>query len=100
MIETLNRICPVCGEPRSRPFLQKGELHLVSCVRCSMIYTNPVPAEMATGFFYDQAGDEYLAAEKLESDYSDVRFERELRLFQTHCPRGSVLDVGCSSGAF
>ena len=55
-----------------------------------MIYTNPVPAEMATGFFYDQAGDEYLAAEKLESDYSDVRFERELRLFRTHCPCGSV----------
>jgi len=65
-----------------------------------MIYTNPVPAEMANGTFYDQAGDEYLAAEKLESDYSDVRFERELRLFRTHCPRGSVLDVGCSSGAF
>jgi 2-polyprenyl-3-methyl-5-hydroxy-6-metoxy-1,4-benzoquinol methylase len=65
-----------------------------------MIYANPVPAEMANGTFYDQAGDEYLAAEKLESDYSDVRFERELRLFRTHCPRGSVLDVGCSSGAF
>lgn len=100
MNETLNRICPVCGEPRSKPFLKKGELHLVSCVRCSMIFTNPVPAEMATGTFYEQAGDEYLAAEKLESDYSDVRFERELRLFRTHCPRGSVLDVGCSSGAF
>ena len=65
-----------------------------------MIYTNPVPAGMATGTFYDQAGDEYLAAEKLESDYADVRFERELRLFRKHCPHGSVLDVGCSSGAF
>src|ERR1019366_384145 len=38
--------------------------------------------------------------EKLESDYSDVRFERELRLFRARCKSGSVLDVGCSSGAF
>ena len=65
-----------------------------------MIYANPVPAAMATGTFYDQAGNEYLAADKLESDYAPVRFERELRLFRNYCPRGSVLDVGCSSGGF
>ena len=65
-----------------------------------MVFANPVPAEMATGDFYDRAGGEYLSPEKLESDYSDVRFERELRLFRSHCQRGSVLDVGCSSGGF
>jgi 2-polyprenyl-3-methyl-5-hydroxy-6-metoxy-1,4-benzoquinol methylase len=65
-----------------------------------MIYANPVPMEMATGNFYDQAGSEYLTPEKLESDYADVRFERELRLFRAHCSRGLVLDVGCSSGGF
>jgi len=65
-----------------------------------MIYADPVAAEMATGAFYDEAGGEYLSAEKLEGDYADVRFERELRLFRAHCLRGSVLDVGCSSGAF
>ncbi len=65
-----------------------------------MIYANPVPAAMASGTFYDKAGQEYLAADKLESDYAPVRFERELRLFRKHCPRGSVLDVGCSSGGF
>ena len=73
---------------------------MVRCVRCSMIYANPVPIEMATGNFYDEAGGEYLTPEKLESDYADVRFERELRLFRSHCQHGSVLDVGCSSGGF
>jgi 2-polyprenyl-3-methyl-5-hydroxy-6-metoxy-1,4-benzoquinol methylase len=96
----LNRACPVCAESESRPFLRKGELHLVRCIRCSMIYADPVPAEMASGEFYDRAGEEYLSADKLESDYAPVRFERELRLFHSHCPRGSVLDIGCSSGAF
>ena len=65
-----------------------------------MIYMNPVPVEMASGQFYDAAGDEYLTPEKIASDYADVRFERELKLFRTHCPHGSVLDVGCSSGGF
>jgi 2-polyprenyl-3-methyl-5-hydroxy-6-metoxy-1,4-benzoquinol methylase len=65
-----------------------------------MIYANPVPPEMASGAFYDQAGGEYLAQEKIESDYADVRFDREIRLFRAHCPGGSVLDVGCSSGGF
>lgn len=96
----LNRTCPVCNGETSVPFLQKLDIQLVQCSRCSMIYVNPVPLELATGSFYDHAGDEYLTPEKLGSDYADVRFERELRLFRSHCKRGSVLDVGCSSGGF
>ena len=66
-----------------------------------MVYVNPVPAQFASGAYYDQAGsDYYLSPAKLESDYADVRFERELRLFRRQCSRGAVLDVGCSSGAF
>jgi len=65
-----------------------------------MIFANPVPADMA-GEYYDRLGQPYyLSPEKLESDYASVRFERELRLFQKHCTKGRVLDVGCSSGAF
>jgi 2-polyprenyl-3-methyl-5-hydroxy-6-metoxy-1,4-benzoquinol methylase len=100
MDSLLNRACPVCGGLNTKPFLRKGELQLVQCSHCSMIYANPVPTEMATGIFYDRAGHEYLSSEKLESDYSDVRFERELQLFRSYCKSGSVLDIGCSSGAF
>ena len=56
---------------------------------------------MASGEYYDEAGkDYYLSPAKLESDYVDLRFERELKLFRGYCLRGAVLDVGCSSGAF
>jgi 2-polyprenyl-3-methyl-5-hydroxy-6-metoxy-1,4-benzoquinol methylase len=66
-----------------------------------MIYINPVPGEYASGQYYDTtAADYYLSPAKLESDYADVRFQRELRLFRKHCPGGVVLDVGCSSGGF
>src|SRR5580698_6330638 len=96
----LNRRCPLCQGTEAGPWLRKLDLQLVRCRQCSMIYANPVPEEMATGNFYDQAGSEYLTPEKLASDYADVRFERELKLFCAHCQRGSVLDVGCSSGGF
>jgi 2-polyprenyl-3-methyl-5-hydroxy-6-metoxy-1,4-benzoquinol methylase len=98
---SIHRACPVCAGSDSQPHWKKGEIRLVGCGNCGMIYANPIPAVMASGAFYDAAGkDYYLSPAKLESDYAEVRFERELRLFRKHCPRGAVLDVGCSSGAF
>lgn len=95
------RDCPVCDGNVAQPQWQKGDLRIIRCGQCGMVYLNPVADEMASGSFYDEAGtDYYLSPAKLESDYADVRFERELRLFRKHCSRGSVLDVGCSSGAF
>lgn len=97
----LYRDCPVCDGNAAQPRWQKNGLKIVRCNHCGMVYVNPVPDEMASGQFYDAAGkDYYLSPAKLESDYADVRFARELRLFHKHCPRGAVLDVGCSSGAF
>ena len=97
----VSRDCPVCGGQQAQAYLQKGELRLVCCRACSMIYANPAPAEFASGQYYDRAGtDYYLSPAKLESDYAAVRFERELRVFRKDCPGGAVLDVGCSSGAF
>ncbi len=98
---SIHRSCPVCASATANSLWRKGDLRLVRCADCGMVYANPIPAEMASGKFYDDAGkDYYLSPAKLESDYADVRFDRELRLFRKHCPRGTVLDVGCSSGAF
>ncbi len=94
------RSCPVCNSRETAEFLLKGTLRLVQCRRCSMIYADPVPAEMRSGEFYREAASYYLSPEKLESDYSKVRFARELRIFRKHCKSGAVLDVGCSSGGF
>ncbi len=96
----LKRACPVCGQNDSSAFLQKHQLELVQCRHCSMVYADPVPADMASGDYYNAAGGYYLSEAKLESDYASVRFERELRLFRNHCRTGEVLDVGCSSGGF
>jgi len=96
-----HRSCPVCDGSEAHPLLRKNDLQLVRCDSCSMVYANPVGSEFASGLYYDQIGSEfYLSPEKLQSDYAPVRFEREQKIFRRHCPRGRVLDVGCSSGAF
>lgn len=96
----LTRSCPVCAGFDSELFLSKADFHLVRCNRCSMIYTEPVDEDLASGKYYDLAGHDYLSPDKVQSDYADVRFERELRVFRQCCPKGRVLDVGCSSGGF
>ena len=99
--QDVERVCPLCGGARSRPFLSKGTLQLVRCGSCAMVYSNPIETDLANGLFYDRMGTSfYLSEDKLRSDFAPVRFERELRLFRCHCPAGSVLDVGCSTGAF
>ena len=66
-----------------------------------MLYANPIGEAFLTGQFYDNlATPFYLSEDKLESDYAPVRFSRELKLFRRFCPRGRVLDVGCSTGGF
>lgn len=100
MNSSIHRSCPLCDTQHAVPYLQKKDLALVRCNNCGMIYANPVNTEMA-GEFYNELGTPfYLSPDKLESDYASVRFERELRLFQNFCPQGTVLDVGCSTGAF
>ncbi len=97
----IHRSCPVCGGSEFSPHWQKSDLRIVRCVDCGMVYANPAPAGMASGEFYDTEGaDYYLSPAKLESDYADVRFAREMKLFREFCTRGAVLDVGCGSGAF
>ena len=91
----------MCGTERGEPYFAKGSLRIVRCSRCGMIFANPIGTEFVEGSFYDQQAAQYhLSPDKLQSDYAPVRFERELRLFRRFCRQGTVLDVGCSTGAF
>jgi 2-polyprenyl-3-methyl-5-hydroxy-6-metoxy-1,4-benzoquinol methylase len=100
-VPIITRNCPVCGQSGGEWFLSKGTLVLVRCRTCSMVRQDPVSGEFTSGSYYERAGEDYyLSPAKLESDYAEVRFERELKLFRRYCGSGAVLDVGCSSGAF
>lgn len=97
----VSRACPVCGSAESREHFRKETLRIVKCVRCHMVFTDPIEVGWADGTYYDQlSGPFYLSKAKLEGDYARPRFVRELKLFRRFCPGGMVLDVGCSTGGF
>lgn len=100
-LRVTSRPCPVCEGARHKPFLTKGALSLVQCCACSMVFVSESPAEFSEGRFYATEGSNFYASEdKVAGDYSPVRYTREIKLFRAFCPRGSVLDVGCSTGGF
>lgn len=97
----IERGCPLCDGSCATHFLQKRSLQLLRCEQCDMVYTKFMEQDLASGEFYDRLSVPfYLSSEKLTSDYTPVRFERELRFFRNRCREGSVLDVGCSTGGF
>lgn len=95
------RRCPVCDSGQSALVWTKGRLRVVQCAHCTMRYASPVDAELLNGEFYGHLAEPYyLSPEKIAGDFAEIRFARERRIFHRHCPRGRVLDVGCSTGAF
>jgi len=101
-----SRICPACGGTGVSRFLSapdrfhgRRELyHLRSCPFCSCIWlvSPPTPEEMP--FHY---GRDYHNAIAIGGEGSPVKrweSERETVLKYKQC--GSILDIGCSSGAF
>ena len=96
--DAIQRACPVCNRTAGTELFRKADLRLEKCSGCGMIYANPIAPEFISGKFYNESDLYYLSPDKLESDFSSVRFERELKLFQKHCQNGKVLDVGCGAG--
>jgi 2-polyprenyl-3-methyl-5-hydroxy-6-metoxy-1,4-benzoquinol methylase len=95
----IHRCCPICEDEHAAPHWSKPPLRVVRCGKCSMLYADPVSEEFVTGRFYG-ASNYHLSPEKLQSDFAPVRFDREMKLFRRFCTSGSILDVGCSTGAF
>src|SRR6478672_601101 len=97
----VTRDCPVCGARRHEVLWEKQNLRLVRCASCSMIFAAEAPSEFAGGEFYQTTGSAFYSSEdKLAGDYSPVRYTRETSLLHRFCPKGRLLDVGCSTGGF
>lgn len=94
-----NRPCPICSTTASTPWKQKGSLTIVTCQTCGLKYvrdTTIIPPD-----YYEHEGDSfYVSQEKLKGDHNPERYRREVNFFTKHCPTGSILDVGCSTGGF
>lgn len=112
--EALSGECPICdGKELSlyRPVAQKGRPlnpsitnpsygipeNLVRCLRCGVVFANPLPSEETLRSLYGKMKDEtYLEEEEGRRRMA----EESLLLMERFVRPGRLLDVGCFSGFF
>ena len=93
--------CPVCGSsPADHKFLfEKQAVQFWRCARCGFEFVNPRPSEEWLAAQYDFYGTHvFLDERRLRTDFDSAHFDVEWQLIGNR--RGTLLDVGCSTGAF
>ena len=98
--------CPLCGSTDAAPRCgapdrfhgRKQPFRLARCRACSGVWLPDPPRPEEMFLHYDE---EYHRAitQAGESDLFE-RWRRPRELISRHCRSGSLLDIGCSSGAF
>jgi 2-polyprenyl-3-methyl-5-hydroxy-6-metoxy-1,4-benzoquinol methylase len=91
--------CPGCGAPEAEPRGSRGELRLVRCVACELIYSNPQPV--------NRVREQYLSEYDLAAHFGEVEerkrvlFDRRLQsLGPPPSDHARLCDVGCGDGLF
>jgi SAM-dependent methyltransferase len=98
--------CPICGATAVSRLLEAPDrfhlrTHMYTLARCSActcvwLVNKPEPKEMA--FHYDQDYHDAIVAAGEGS--ADQRWNEQRQVISRYKPGGTILDIGCSSGAF
>ncbi|QRR02842.1 class I SAM-dependent methyltransferase [Dyadobacter sandarakinus] len=112
-LETLEN-CPVCGHTNFENHLlvedytvSHEQFHICRCSSCSFLFTNPRPREASIGGYY--ASQDYIShhddrKDLMSSVYTSVRnytLRQKVGMINDLAKRrGSLLDIGCGTGAF
>jgi SAM-dependent methyltransferase len=91
--------CPACATSSRSPWLRKGELHLVRCRGCGLVYSDPQPRAVVVKRYrqeYDLAAHFQHFVERKE-----LLYRRRLAWLPKATARFDRLcDVGCGDGQF
>jgi SAM-dependent methyltransferase len=98
--------CPLCGGTYTTKFLiapdrfhwRRATYQLARCQSCSGVWLvrPPTPGEMS--LHYDE--DYHKAITAAGETGAESRWQRQREMIARHKQGGSILDIGCSSGAF
>lgn len=94
------RACPVCNGSNQRFMFTKEGGTYVRCADCTMVYLNPVlkDAELTEYYRSNHAVQSEVVAE--DSQFYTRLYEKGLTSIERFQNPGTILDVGCSAGAF
>ncbi|MCM2284569.1 MAG: class I SAM-dependent methyltransferase [Desulfobacula sp.] len=95
-----SRNCPVCGTNDYIVLFAKEGGQYVKCLSCSMVYINPVFTDEALNDYYGK--NHSVQAELVEDGdpFYEKLYNSGLDSIERYSPKGSILDIGCSSGIF
>ena len=92
--EKIPRVCAACGSDDARPLGLKNDCEMMSCRKCSTVYTTFSPW-YSSEFYYDT----YYEDEALSPpQFVQTRLEEITAEFSPYRQTNRLLDVGCGAG--
>src|SRR5215208_4013361 len=88
------RACAACGSSDAQPLGVKNELEIVSCLRCSTVYT-PYSPWYSSEYYYDSY---YPEASLSPPAFIQTRLEEITAEFAPYRETNRLLDLGCGAG--
>jgi len=96
--------CLICGAKNySKLYSERGNLGIVKCNDCDLIYTNPRAKDAESNYFGDAEvffNEARLIFKGKKTHHRDKNYEYELRVIKKFKPKGKFLDIGTNMGFF
>jgi len=94
------RFCPACGQDHYINMFAKEGGQYVRCLKCQMVYLNPVFTDVAlTAYYTNNKVEQGLVVSDDYSFYEEL-YNKGLTAAQSRTSVGNILDIGCSTGLF
>ncbi len=96
--------CPVCAANSTYELCRKNGLAYQGCRSCGHAFVTEPPSAERLAVYYASRTSHHQSQSKLAWDYSNLKhryhFQPMLERIGQHAPKRTLLDVGCSNGAF
>src|SRR3990167_5179899 len=96
--------CPLCeGEGREPLYIERGNLGIVRCKNCQLIYVSPRlkhPEHVYWGDAENYYREARLIFDGKAPHHRDPNYLSDLKLLEQFRPNGNLLDIGSNMGFF
>ncbi len=102
--DVVKRACPICAsEDYSTICRERGEIGIVKCKGCGLIYVNPMVKEPEKNYWGDPEKyheEARLIFEGKAAHHRDPNYLEDLKIIENVKPEGRFLDIGTNMGFF
>ena len=102
--DVMERPCPLCcGNNYSAIYKERGNIGVVRCKMCGLIYANPMVKEPEKNYWGDE--NKYFEEARFifkgsAGHHRDLNYLEDLNIIENIKPKGNLLDIGTNMGFF